>query len=192
MRTALLLIDIQNDYFPGGENELAGPFEAGLMAEHLLEAFRERKMPVVHVQHIATRPDATCFLPGTPGAAINDIVRPRAGEVVVQKSYPNAFRNTELLPTLARMGVRRLVIGGMMTHMCVDSTVRAASDHGFDCIVAHDACATKDMVLNDGKKGSVIPAPQVHRAFLGALNGTFATVMSTDQVLQAITGYDEP
>ena len=182
MQTALLLVDIQNDYFPGGKNELVGPVEAGIMARKLLEAFRAKKMPVIHVQHISIRPGATFFLPDTPGAQINDIVRPLAGETVLRKSTPNSFRNTGLLQALKDADVGRLVICGMMTHMCIDSTTRAASDHGFDCIVAHEACATKNLMFDN----VTVPAEQVQRSFLAALNGTFATVISTEQVLKTI------
>ncbi|MGA9139031.1 MAG: isochorismatase family protein, partial [Methanocella sp.] len=100
MQTALLLVDIQNDYFRGGKNELVEPVKAGSKAKQLLDAFRERKVPVVHVQHISIKPGATFFLPDTPGAEINDIVRPLAGETVIRKRSPNSFRNTGLLQTL--------------------------------------------------------------------------------------------
>ena len=126
MRTALLIVDIQNDYFPGGKNELAGPIEAAAKAGMLLDAFRERKMPVVHVRHESTRPGATFFLPGTPGAQIHDSVKPLDGETIITKNFPNSFRNTELLSTLKNLEAGRLVICGMMTHMCIDTTVRAA------------------------------------------------------------------
>jgi nicotinamidase-related amidase len=180
MRTALLLVDIQNDYFPGGRNELVEPVKAGSKAKMLLNAFRERKMPVMYVQHLSIRPGATFFLPDTPGAEINEIVRPVAGETVIRKSSPNSFRNTGLLQALKDSDVGRLVICGMMTHMCVDSTTRAAFEHGFDCFVAHDACATKNLAFDN----VTVPAEQVHRSCLAALSGTFATVTSTEQILK--------
>ncbi len=180
MQTALLIVDIQNDYFPGGKNELKGSVEAGVAAKKLLEGFREKQMPVIHVQHISTRSGATYFLSGTAGVEFNANVKPRSDEPVVIKHYPNSFRDTGLQEMLMRMGIERLVICGMMTHMCVDSTTRAAFDHGLACIVAHDACTTKDLVF----KGEVLPAESVHRSFLGALDGMFARVASSDQVLK--------
>ncbi len=180
MQTALLLVDIQNDYFRGGRNELVETVKAGTKARMLLDAFREMKMQVVHVQHISIKPGATFFLPDTSGAEINDIVRPLVGETVIIKNLPNSFRNTGLLQALNDADVGRLVICGMMTHMCVDSTTRAAFDHGFDCIVAHDACATKNLAFDN----VTVPAEQVHRSFLAALNGTFANVTSTEQILK--------
>ena len=182
MQTALLMVDVQNDYFPGGKNELAGPIEAGRNAGKLLGAFRERRMPAVHVRHVSVRPGATFFLPGTPGAEIRDEVRPLAGETVIVKHHPNSFRETELLARLRETEVGRLVACGMMTHMCVDSTVRAAYDHGFEVVLAGDACATKDLAFD----GRTVAAEDVQRAFLSAINGTFAKVATTELILNTI------
>ena len=179
MRTALLMIDIQNDYFPGGKNELVGSPEAGIMAKRLLEAFREKKLRIIHIQHISTRSGATYFVQNTTGVRFNEHVTPLPGEIVIIKHFPNSFRNTELLDVLKKAGVGRLVICGMMTHMCIDSTTRAAFDLGFDCIVAQDACATKDLSFDD----RVIPAETVHRVILSALNGMFAKVMPAEKAL---------
>lgn len=179
MKTALLLIDIQNDYFPGGKMELVGPIPAGACAKRLLTLFREKKMPVVHVQHISVRPGATFFLPETEGVKIRADLTPGPDERVVRKHYPNSFRGTSLLDDLKKMGVTNLVICGMMTHMCVDATTRAAFDHGFQCTVVGDACATR--ALNFGDKA--ISAADVHGAFLAALNGVYARVVSTDEFI---------
>ena len=143
MATTLVLIDIQNDYFPGGRMPLHGSPEAGRQAHRLLSHCRRLGMPTVHVQHLAGAQSATFFLPGTSGAEIHPCVAPQPGERVVQKHFPNAFRETRLNDLLRTDGASRLVICGMMTHMCVDATVRAASDLGFECILAQDACATR-------------------------------------------------
>ena len=178
MPTALLLIDIQNDYFPGGAMELVGSREAGEQAATLLAAFRGKGLPVLHVQHVSTRPGATFFLPDTPGVQIHDFVAPLAGETVVRKHFPNSFRDTVLLDELRRRGITRLVIAGMMTHMCVDTTVRAAFDLGFECRLAHDACATRALSFD----GSTVAAADVQRAFIASLNGLFARVQSAAEL----------
>lgn len=175
--TALLLIDIQNDYFPGGKSELEGSVDAGLRAGELLGMFRRLKLPIVHVQHVSSRPGATFFLPDTDGVRIHESVRPLEGELVLQKHYPNAFRDKELLVKLGLLHVARLIMCGMMTHMCVDATVRAAFDYKFECVVAGDACATKALV----HWGRTVAAADVHTAFLAALNGTYAKVMSASE-----------
>lgn len=172
MTTALVLIDLQNDYFPGGAMELVGADDAVAQARSLLQAFRSRGWPVFHVQHIAKRAGATFFLPGTPGANIHPAVEPAAGETVVTKHFPNSFRETTLLDGLRAAAASKLVFAGMMTHMCVDTTVRAAADLGFECLLAADGCATRALQY----AGRQVDAPQVQLAYLSALNGSFAKV----------------
>lgn len=178
MTQALLIVDIQNDYFPGGAMELEGSLLAGAKAGQLLRAFRRNSKPVIHIQHVSTRPGAIFFLPNTKGVEIHDSVAPQPGETVIQKHYPNGFRETPLLEHLKQLGVDELVIAGMMTQMCIDTTTRAAADLGFQCSLAHDACATRAQSFG----GVTVPAAQVQTAFLAALNGAFAKVQSVEQL----------
>ena len=182
MSNALLIIDIQNDYFPGGRMELVGSLAASVQAKALLEAFRARGLPVIHVQHLSTRPGATFFLPGTDGAKIHESVQPAAGETVITKHFPNAFRETTLADTLRERGIKSLVIAGMMSHMCIDTSTRAAADAGYACTLAHDACATRDLAFG----GATVPAAQVHAAFMAAMNGAFAKVVSAGEAVAAL------
>jgi len=182
MTATLVLIDIQNDYFPGGAMELVAPDEAGKSAALLLTAFRDNQLPVIHIQHISTRSGATFFLPGTKGAEIHNSVAPAQDELVVQKNYPNSFRDTPLRQYLKDCNASSLVIAGMMTHMCVDTTVRAAADLGFSGTLACDACATKDLTFNDAK----VAAQDVQLAYLAGLNGMFATVTSTEEIINTL------
>jgi nicotinamidase-related amidase len=177
-KTALVLVDIQNDYFAGGKNELHGSLEAGEQAGRLLEYFRRRHRDIAYIQHISTRPGAKFFLPDTPGVEIHPSVQPMADETIIQKHYPNSFRETVLLEHLHAIQATRLVIAGMMTHMCVEATTRAAFDLGFECLVAADACATKDLSFQD----QTVPARHVHAAFLAGLQGTYAKVLTVDEV----------
>ena len=172
MARALVVLDIQNDYFPGGANPLDGPEAAAEQARMLLDAFRASGEPVVHVRHVWDAPDALYLRPGTPGGEIHPAVSPEPGEPVVDKTFPNAFLETSLDQSLKDAGVNELDVCGMMTCMCVDATVRAAVDLGYDVSVAHDACAT--MALEFG--GRDIAAPDVHAAFLAALADGYATV----------------
>jgi nicotinamidase-related amidase len=182
MAQALILIDLQNDYFPGGAMELSGSNQAVEKAGLLLQAFRQKSLPIVHIQHVSTRPGAAFFLPDTLGVEIHSAVAPLAGETVFQKHFPNSFRETPLRQHLANHQISQLVIAGMMTHMCVDSTIRAAADLGFQCLLAHDACATHALSFG----GTTIAAEQVQAAFLAAFQGLFARVLSVEEIIAAL------
>lgn len=183
MNDCLLLVDLQNDYFRGGNMELVDTEKAAANAQLLLNAFRKRNSPIIHVQHIAARPEAKFFLPGTDGAAIHELVAPHKGETVVIKNYPNSFRDTELLETLKDEKIDTLIICGAMSHMCIDATTRAAFDFGFNCIVAEDACATKDLTY----KGKQIKAADVHASFMAALSVPYAKVLTTEELIDNMT-----
>jgi nicotinamidase-related amidase len=176
--TALLIIDIQNDYFPGGAMELEGAEAAAANAARVLSDFRKEEKPVVHVRHLSLRPGATFFIPGTRGSEIHSLVRPVAGETVIEKSFPNSFRNTKLREELERLQATNLVVAGMMTHMCVDASVRQAADLGYKITLLGDACATRAQSYG----GETVPARQVHAAFLAALNGFYAKVVYTHEL----------
>lgn len=178
--TVLIIIDIQNDYFPDGAFPLEGALEAAGNARLALEAFRRNGLPVIHVQHISTLPEAKFFLPGTQGAEIHAAVRPLAEETVVIKHAPSGFLQTPLADALARCGAEHLVVVGMMSHMCVDTTVRAARERGFRLTLLHDACATRALQWQEQE----IPAAQVHAAYMAALQGYFADVVTTAAFLQ--------
>ncbi|MBA1145871.1 cysteine hydrolase [Ectothiorhodospiraceae bacterium WFHF3C12] len=178
MTRALVLIDIQNDYFTGGAMELVGMEQAAERAATLLNDFRASGEPLFHIQHFSVRPGAGFFLPDTEGVEINAVVKPRDGEPVVRKHFPNAFRETTLLEDLKASGADELILCGAMSHMCVDSTTRAAFDLGFRPTVVSDACATRDLAFN----GETVPAASVHAAFMAALAVPFAAVKTMDAV----------
>jgi nicotinamidase-related amidase len=181
MTRALVIVDIQNDYFPGGQNPLEGPEQAARHARELLDAFRASGEPVVHMQHVWDAPDAGYMVPGTDGVEIHESVRPADGETVFRKASPNSFLETPLEEHLRAAGVESLVVCGMMTAMCVDATVRAAVDLGFETTLAHDACAT--MALGFG--GRIIAAADVHAAFVAALADGYAEVEPAGDIVAA-------
>jgi nicotinamidase-related amidase len=176
--TALLIIDIQNDYFPGGKMELEGADAAAQNAAKVLDKCRRGGMAVFHVRHLSTRPGSTFFIPGTSGAELHAAVSPREGEPVIEKNFPNSFRNTDLKQKLDALAVKELVVAGMMTHMCVDASVRQAADLGYKVTLLADACATRAQSFG----GENVPARQVHAAFLASLNGFYAKVINSDQL----------
>ena len=178
MREALLIIDVQNDYFPGGKNELVHAYEAEKRIQGLIAESRAIGRPIIYIQHF-NPPDDTFFLEGTEGAEISDRIRPEKGDKVIVKRYPNSFLETELDSYLKSLQVDTLIVCGMMTHMCVDTTVRAAMDYGYQVKLAADACATMDLKLN----GEVIPAETVASLHTRELSGMVREILLKEPFL---------
>lgn len=175
MKQALLIIDVQNDYFKGGKSELFEPEIALKNIDNVLENFRRIGKTVIHVQHINTRPNATFFLPNTEGVKIHQMLTPLESEYLVEKHYPNSFLKTELESIIKKEQIEELIICGMMTHMCIDTTTRACMDYGLKATVLEDCCATKNLVFQD----VIVPATTVQNTFMASLNGLFAEIMSS-------------
>ncbi|MFV0933566.1 cysteine hydrolase family protein [Pseudomonas jessenii] len=178
-KQALIVVDIQNDYFPQGKWPLVGADAAADNAVRLIKAFRDAGDSVVHIRHEFTSEDAPFFTPNSEGAKLHPKVLNRAEEPVVLKHFVNSFRETELQSILDEQGVKELVVVGSMSHMCVDGITRAAADFGYTVTVIHDACATRDLEFN----GLTVPAAQVHAAFMAALAFAYASVVSTNEYL---------
>jgi nicotinamidase-related amidase len=166
---ALLIIDIQDFYFPGGRSALVEPEKAAANATLLLDKFRTENLLVIHVRHNSE-----------PGGKINDIVKPLPAEKIISKDAVNCFVRTDLLNYLKLHNTDTLVICGMQTHMCVEAATRAAGDYGFKCILIHDACATKDVKFGE----KVIKAEDVHYSTLSTLKN-YAEVISTKEYINA-------
>lgn len=176
---ALILVDIQNDYFEGGLWPVAKMEAVAANAARLLAAAREAGTLVIHVRHEMGSDQAPFFRPDSEGAAINPAVAPRGGEAVITKTRPNSFQNTDLLDRLRGAGIETVTICGAMSQMCIDATTRAAVDHGFAVTVAEDACGAKEAEFG----GVTLTAEQVHAAFMAPLAMSYAKVMTTDEVL---------
>jgi nicotinamidase-related amidase len=159
--SALLIIDVQDFYFPGGKLPLSNPEKASRKASELLKLYRSQKLPVIHVQHKG-------------GGKIHENVAPLAGEKVITKEEANSFSGTDLLDYLKFLEVKRLMICGMQTHMCVEAAVRAAYDYGFMCFIVQDACATRELKWND----QTISAADVHASTLASLNRYYGSVIN--------------
>lgn len=180
MESAIILIDIQNDYFEHGKMELYLPERAAMHAKKALNFYRINNLPVYFIKHISIEQGSTFFLNNSIGAEIHQSVSPLASEKVFIKHTPNAFFETGLADELRRNCIHNIVICGMMTHMCIDTTVRAARDLGFSTTVLEDACTTKDLSWN----GVSIPAAIVQNTFMSSINGSFAQVIKTDEFLK--------
>ncbi len=167
---ALLIIDIQDFYFPGGKVPLVEPEAAAANAGKVLAAFRSAGLPVVHVRHDFE-----------PGGSIHATVAPIEGERVFTKTEVSCFNGTRVLDHLRELGVEKLVIVGMQTHMCLEAATRAAHDLGFEVTVVGDACATRD--LEHG--GHTVAAADVHASTLATLDRTYAKVLKTADFLES-------
>lgn len=176
--TALIVVDIQNDYFPGGKWPLVGADDAADNAVKVIEAARDAGDLIVFIRH-ESGADAPFFTPGSDGARLHPKVLNLENEPVVLKHFPNSFRETGLQALLEDKGIEDLVIIGSMSHMCIDATTRAAADLGYKVKVIHDACASRDLEFED----SVVPAAHVHAAFMSALGFAYAEVLSTKTYL---------
>lgn len=166
--TALILIDIQEFYFPGGAVELVEPEKAGEQAQKVLKYFRENNGLVIHVRHDFQ-----------PGGDIHQLVAPLDGEKIVTKSEVSCFNGTGLDDYLKSKHIKNVVLAGMQTHMCLEGGTRAAYDLGYRCTVIHDACATRDLKFGD----KLVKAADVHASTLATLN-SYARVISADELLK--------
>jgi nicotinamidase-related amidase len=148
-RAALLLIDVQREYFAeGGSLRIPdGPMVLARL-RHLLEDYREANMPIVHIRH-EEAPDAPVFAAGGPLVETMPDVAPRHIEPVVTKHSPGAFTDTELSSVLTQLAARTVVIAGFMTHMCCDTTARQAQERGLNVIFLTDGTATRNLMLGD-------------------------------------------
>jgi len=162
---ALLVIDVQNFYFPGGRSELVEPVQAAEKAAIAIAHARAENNPVIFIQHKSSK-----------GMEINDLVKPSPGEAVFVKEEVNSFLGTGLTEYIKNLGVDTLVICGMQTQMCVEAAVRAAHDLGYSVILLHDACATRNLKFGDRE----VSAADVQASTLAAMK-SYAEVISVEE-----------
>lgn len=173
-KRALVVIDVQNEYFPGGKLELEAVQAAGAAVGRALAAARKTGMSVFHVRHENPDPAAARFAARSAGSEIASCAAPIEGEHVTTKHIVDSFAGTGLEAAIAASGAEELVVAGMMTHMCVDAFLRAATARGYPCILLSDACATRELEWG----GRSVAAADVSTAFFAAF--TFAGVRITD------------
>ena len=173
MTRALILVDIQNDYFTGGRWPVDEMEAVAAQAAQILHRARSHGEHVIHIQHEARRKDAPFFRPGTPGMEIHSSVAPHPDEVVIIKHRPNSFHETDLQARLDAAGVTEITLVGAMTQMCIDATARAARDLGYHVTLVADACGAKAQRFG----GTELSAKQVQAAFLGPLEMSYATIV---------------
>lgn len=183
--TALILIDFQNDYFGDIKDAkfiLNKTLEASNNAGKLLKAFRANKSKIIHIQHESLDKEAPFFLKGSNGSQIHKSVHPLKNEKIIIKNQVNAFLETSLEEELRGSNIQNLIICGAMSHMCVTSATRAASDLKYNCTVVNNACATLDLEF----KGQIIKAEHVHASSMSALGFAFAKILSTEETIKIL------
>ena len=176
---ALLLIDLQRAIDdpswgvrnnPGAEAQVA----------RLLAHWRTSSRPVIHVRHVSRSADST-YRDGQPGVEFKAVALPGAGELIVTKHAPCAFIGTGLEATLRERGIHDLVIAGVITNNSVEATARVAGDLGFRTIVASDATFTFGRT---DFRGVFRSADEVHAMSLANLQGEYADVLATDEIIR--------
>lgn len=180
-RPALLLIDIQKafhqlDYWGGSRNNP----NAEANASKLLTIWRQKGLPVFHVQHCSTEP-GSLLAPGSAGNDFQDVVKPDKGETIIKKHVNSAFIGTDLKQLLDTAGIDTVVIVGLTTDHCVSTTTRMAGNYGYKTFIVSDATATFNKTGADGQKYT---AEIIHATALASLHGEFATVLKTDDVIE--------
>lgn len=179
MKKALLIIDVQNDYFKNGKYPLYKPEQALEKVKRLVECFRKQNLPIIYIQHVSSK-QSGFFVPDTEGVKLHSEISPSGNEAVVIKHFPNSFQQTVLADELIKNEVTDLVICGMMTHMCVDTTVRAAKERGYNVTLIEDGCATRSLEHS----GSTISADTVQKVYMASLNQQFAEVITCEEFLK--------
>ena len=184
---ALVIIDLQKAFDDPRYGQRNNP-EAEANTGRLLAGWRRTGRPVIHVQHLSREPDSP-YRPGQPGCDFKDEVRPQAGELVVQKSTNSAFVDTGLGPYLEDQGIHTLVMTGVATNNCVEATARMAGNLGYETYVVADATATADRT---DLAGRVWRAEEIQALTLANLQGEYATVSSTEEILARLVAPRRP
>lgn len=181
MKIALVLIDVQKGFNSPYWGPRNNPHAEENM-EKILKSFREKKLTVIHVQHMSTEPQSPLRL-HQEGNDFKPQVQPLADELVIQKQVNSSFIGTTLEEELKKRGITRLVLVGISTNHCVSTTARMAGNMGYETYVAYDGTHTFDFKGLDGK---TIPAQVMHDVGLAEIHKEFATVLWTEEILEMI------
>lgn len=186
--SALILIDIQKGFdnlepFGGERNNPQAEHNASL----LLNYWRKNTWPLFHVKHCSLKPNSP-LAEGQPGNEIKDEVKPLPGETLIRKNVNSAFIGTDLKEQLDALGIRTVVIAGLITQHCISTTARMAGNYGYNTYVLSDATAAFN---SRGLSGESYPAELVHQISLSTINREFATVLPTGELLEILAAINQ-
>lgn len=178
---ALIVVDVQNAIDDPKWGRRGQPDTEAMIAK-LLAAWRERRLPVIHIRHDSTDP-ASPYRPGTEGNEFKSEVAPQVGEPVVDKRTNNAFIGTDLMDVLDELQVHSLVVTGVLLENSVDATVRMAANLGFEVSIPEDAVASID---RKDHRGKLWAAEDVHALALSVLGGEYARITTSDKIIETL------
>ena len=181
MKRALVVIDVQNEYFDGALPITGRKDSLGQICR-VMDAAEKSGIPRIVVQHTMLSKDLPIFQRGTPQWELHADIASRGSELVVEKNLPGSFTNTELETWLRKNGVDTLVVSGYMTHMCCDTTAREAVHRGFKVEFLSDATGTLPLDNSAGK----VSAEELQRSILCAQQHLLSEVISTQDWLKRI------
>ncbi len=174
-KRALLVIDVQNEYFTG---KLPVCYPADTLPNVLaaIDAAKEAGIPVVIVQHTMTSPGASAFVKGSDGWELHDALKGIEADHYVEKHLPSSFVGTDLQAWLDGNGIDTVVISGYMTQFCCDTTAKYAMHLGYNVEFLSDATATLGFENEAGR----VSAEELHRAILVQQAARFSHVLPTE------------
>lgn len=197
-RTALLVIDVQREYFdPDGPAYVPAGADALPRIQRLIGAFRERGLPVIFVQHLhradgsdvgrmadfASPDDPDSFIEGTERVALLDELGVGPDDIVVQKRRYNSFHGTDLESILRTADAKAVVVTGLMTSFCCETTARDAHGRDYEVLFVSDANAGPDLQRIDG---TPLPHTEVLQNTMAALAAGFAEIVTTDELVDRL------
>lgn len=180
-KTALLVIDFQNEYF-NGKMPIPDGERALVNAKRLIDSADAQGMKVYHVQHI-TPAGSPVFAEDSETSQIHPDIQPASHHAVLRKSSVSVFPTTDLDRQLKEAAIDALIITGLMTHACVTGAARDAVPLGYNVIVADDASATRDLDMSSGR---TVPHDVLHHAALAAIDDTFGDILTTEEILKLL------
>ena len=181
-KAALLIIDVQKAIDHPSWGRRNNP-NAEKNISRLISEWRQNGSPIIHIRHSSRGPEST-YRPNQVGFEFKPEAQPKSGETILTKNTNNAFISTELEEILHRSIISTLIICGVITNNSVEATARMAGDLGYETYVVSDATATFDKV---DFFGSHRTAEEVHAMSLANLQGEYAIVASTEEVLSRLS-----